>query len=132
MEKSYEPSNFASLAFQVRILATAHDVITSTQTIFDRLLAWIPLASPASVVEDGTVWLVSRMEYTAQIVSIQRGNPFIRFHSRKKKGKDNKLGSGLCEDIGQSGAAPTRLFFTLTISMRAALRRIRKPLPNLQ
>ena len=25
------------------------------------------------------------------------------------------LGSGLCEDIGQSGAAPTRLFFALTI-----------------
>ena len=33
MEKRYEPSNFAILAFQVRILATAHDVITSTQNI---------------------------------------------------------------------------------------------------
>ena len=31
MEKSCDPSNFAVLAFQVRILATAHDVITSTQ-----------------------------------------------------------------------------------------------------
>ena len=55
MEKSYEPSSFASLAFQVRILATAHDVIKSTQKIFDRLLAWIPLANPANVVEDGSV-----------------------------------------------------------------------------
>ena len=45
---------------------------------------------------------------------------------------DTKLGSGLCEDIGQSGAAATRLFFALTISMRAALRRIRKSLPNLE
>jgi len=62
MEKSYEPSNFAILAFQVRILATAHDVLTSTQNNSDRLLAWIPLASPANVVEDGTVWLVSRTE----------------------------------------------------------------------
>jgi len=65
MEKSYEPSNFAILAFQVRILATAHDVITSTQKNFDRLLAWIPLASPANVAEDGTVWLVSRTEWSA-------------------------------------------------------------------
>ena len=62
MEKSYEPSNFAILAFQVRILATAHDVIASTQNNFDRLLAWIPLAIPANVVEDSTVWLVSRTE----------------------------------------------------------------------
>ena len=29
MEKSYEPLNSAILAIQVRILATAHDVITS-------------------------------------------------------------------------------------------------------
>ena len=62
----------------------------------------------------------------------REGNPFIRFHSRKKTGKDTKLGSGLCEDIGQSGAAATRLFFTLTISMRTAFRRIRKSLPNLE
>ena len=60
------------------------------------------------------------------------GNPFIRFRSKKKTGIDTKLGSGLCEDVGQSGAAPTRLFFTLTISMRTALRRIRKLLPNLE
>jgi len=33
MEKSYEPLNFAILAFQVRILANAHDIITSTQNI---------------------------------------------------------------------------------------------------
>ena len=60
------------------------------------------------------------------------GNSFTRFHSRKKTGKDTKLGSGLWEDIGQSGAAPTPLFIALTISMRAALRRIRKSLPNLE
>jgi len=62
MEKSYEPSNVAILAFQVRILATAHDVITSTQKSFERLLVWLPLARPANVVEEGTVWLVSRTE----------------------------------------------------------------------
>ena len=50
----------------------------------------------------------------------------------KEKGKDTKLGSGMCEDIGQSGAAATRLFFALSISMRAAVRRIRKSLPNLE
>ena len=61
-KKSYEPSYFAILAFQVRIIATTHDVITSMQKNFDCLLAWIPLASPANVVEDGTVWLVSRTE----------------------------------------------------------------------
>ena len=33
MEKSYEPLNFAIFAFQVRILANAHDVITSSQKI---------------------------------------------------------------------------------------------------
>ena len=44
------------------------------------------------------MWLVSRTEYVAQMVSIQRGNPFIRFHSRKKTGEDTKLGSDLCED----------------------------------
>ena len=62
MGKSYEPLNVTTLAFQVRILATAHDVITSTQKHFDCLLAWIPLGSPANVVEDGTMWLVSRPE----------------------------------------------------------------------
>ena len=62
MEKSYETSNFSILVFQVRILATAHDLITSTQKDFDRLLAWVPLAIPANVVDDGTVWLVSRTE----------------------------------------------------------------------
>ena len=55
-----------------------------------------------------------------------------RFHSRKKTGKDTKLGSGLCEDIGQSGAAPTHLSFTLTISMKTVLQRIRESLPNLE
>ena len=60
------------------------------------------------------------------------GNLLIRFHSRRKTGKDTKRGSGLCKDIGQSGAAATRLFSALTISMRAALRRIRKSLPNLE
>ena len=60
------------------------------------------------------------------------GNPFILFHSRKKTGKDTKLGSGLCEVIGESGAAATRPFVVLTISMRAALRRMRKSLPNLE
>ena len=120
------------LVFQVRILATAHDVITSTQTNFERLLAWIPLASPAKVVEDGILWLASRTEYAAQMVSIQRGNPFISYHSRKKTGEDTKLWLGLCEDMGQSEAAPTRLFFALTISTRVALQRIWKSLPNLE
>jgi len=62
MEKSYEPSSFGILASQVPIVATAHDVITSTQNNFDHLLAWIPLASPANIVDDGTAWLVSRTE----------------------------------------------------------------------
>ena len=59
------------------------------------------------------------------------GKSVHTFPLKKKTGKDTKLGSGLCEDIGQSGAAPTRLLFSLTISMRTALRRIRKSLPNL-
>ena len=62
MKKSYEPSNVAILAFQVRSLATAHDVITSTQKRLERLLVWFPLARPANVVEEGNVWLVSQME----------------------------------------------------------------------
>ena len=49
------------------------------------------------------------------------GKSVHKLPSRKKTKEDTKLGSGLCEDIGQSGAAPTRLFFALTISMRAAL-----------
>ena len=60
------------------------------------------------------------------------GKSVHTFPLKEKNRKDTKLGSGLCEDIGQSGAAPTRLFFTLTISMRTALRRIRKSLPNLE
>jgi len=47
---------------KVRIVATAHDVITSTQLNDERFLAWIPLASPANVVDDSTAWLVSQME----------------------------------------------------------------------
>ena len=54
------------------------------------------------------------------------------FPLKEKDRKDTKLGSGFCEDIGQSGAAATRLFFALTISMKTVLRRIRKSLPNLE
>ena len=60
------------------------------------------------------------------------GKSVHTFPLKKKDRKDTKLGSGLCEDIGQSGAAPTHLSFTLTISMKTVLRRIRKSLPNLE
>ena len=60
------------------------------------------------------------------------GKSVHTFPLKEKDRKDTQLGSGLCENIGQSGAAVTRLFFALTISMRAALRRIRKSLTNLE
>ena len=60
------------------------------------------------------------------------GKSVHTFPLKEKTGTDTKLGSGLCQDIGQSGAAPIRLFFTLTISMRTAVRRIRKSLPNVE
>ena len=60
------------------------------------------------------------------------GKSIHTFPLKEKDKKRPKLGSGLCEDIGQSGAAATRVFFALTISMRAALRRIRTSLPSLE
>ena len=57
------------------------------------------------------------------------GKSVHTFPLKEKDRKRRQAGSGLCEDIGQSGAAPTRLFCALTISMRAALRRIWKSLP---
>ena len=46
------------------------------------------------------------------------GKSVHTFPLKKKDRKRHQAGSGLCEDIGQSGATPTRLSFTLTISMK--------------
>ena len=49
------------------------------------------------------------------------GKSVHTFPFKEKDWKRHQAWVRLCEDIGQSGAAPTRLFFTLTISMRTAL-----------
>ena len=101
MEKSYEPSNFAILAFQVRILATAHDAITSTQNSFDRLLAWIPLASPA------TSWRTVLCCWSPERNKLHKWSAYrgeIRSYvsiQGKRLEKTPSLGQVFCEDIGQ-------------------------------
>ena len=60
------------------------------------------------------------------------GKSVHTFPLKEKDRKRHQLASGLCEDIGQSGAAATRLCFALTISMRDALQRFRKSLPSLE
>ena len=60
------------------------------------------------------------------------GESVHTFPLKKKNRKRHQAWVMFVRDIGQSGAAPTGLSFTLTISMKTVLRRIRKSLPNLE
>ena len=60
------------------------------------------------------------------------GKSIRTFPLKKKDRKRHQAWVRFVRDIGQSGAAPARLSFTLTISMKTVLRRIRKSLPNLE
>ena len=60
------------------------------------------------------------------------GKSVHTFPLKKKDRKRHQAWVRFVRDIGQSGAASTRLSFTLTISMKTVVRRIRKSLPNLE